>query len=157
MKLFIDTWGWLTLRDKKEERHEEVNLFYRNFRMQGGAIYTTDYFFLLFLLIKLFFLKEKFGYVLDETFTLLFLRLPFPHAKASMEFLDEAIRQEYLLLVWVAPERFSKAEQLRLRYQDKPRISFTDLTTMVVMDVASSFWETYHFRNQVCCGVVHCS
>ena len=33
----------------------------------------------------------------------------------------------------VTPERFSRAWLLRLRYRDQPRISFTDLTSFVVM------------------------
>jgi uncharacterized protein len=33
----------------------------------------------------------------------------------------------------VTPERFRGAWELRLRYRDKPRISFTDLTSFVVM------------------------
>ncbi|MBL7118171.1 MAG: type II toxin-antitoxin system VapC family toxin [Candidatus Syntrophoarchaeum sp.] len=45
-------------------------------------------------------------YVLDETFTLLFS---------------------------ITAERFEKAKDLRIKFQDKPGISFTDLTSMVVM------------------------
>ena len=37
------------------------------------------------------------------------------------------------VLTWVTPERFEKAKTLRLKYHDKPRISFTDLTSMAVM------------------------
>jgi predicted nucleic acid-binding protein len=33
----------------------------------------------------------------------------------------------------VTPERFARAYRMRLRYRDKPRISFTDLTSFVVM------------------------
>jgi predicted nucleic acid-binding protein len=33
----------------------------------------------------------------------------------------------------IAANRFRKAYALRLRYRDKPRISFTDLTSFVVM------------------------
>ena len=33
----------------------------------------------------------------------------------------------------VTPERFQAAWQLRLRYRDKPRISFADLTSFVVI------------------------
>jgi predicted nucleic acid-binding protein len=53
MKLFIDTWGWISLYNKREKKHEEVRKWYRNFRSQKGTVYTTDY-------------------ILDETFTLLF-------------------------------------------------------------------------------------
>jgi len=114
VKLFMDTWGWLTLRDKHESRHEEMKLFYRQFRAQNGIIYTSDY-------------------VLDETITLLFRRLPFESAKGSLAKIDTAIKNGYVQLTWVTPERFEKAKTLRLKYHDKPRISFTDLTSMAVM------------------------
>ena len=51
-----------------------------------------------------------------------------------MEKLDEAIQDGYLHLERITPERFEQAKQLRLKFQDKPRISFTDLTSMVVME-----------------------
>ena len=62
--LFIDTWGWVVIHNKREPRHYEVDALYREFRLNGGSIYTTDY-------------------VLDETFTLLFRRLPLPLAEES--------------------------------------------------------------------------
>ena len=114
MKVFIDTWGWLTLRDRKESRHQEVKDFYRQFRDQNGIIYTSDY-------------------VIDETITLVFKRLPFKTAKESLSKIDKAIEEGYLQVEWVTPERFEKAKGLRLKYQDKPKISFTDLTSMVIM------------------------
>ncbi|MBU1163499.1 MAG: PIN domain-containing protein [Proteobacteria bacterium] len=114
MKVFIDTWGWLTLRDRDESRHEDVKEFYRQFRDQNGIIYTSDY-------------------VLDETITLVFKRLPFKTAKESLAKIDKAIEEGYLQVEWVTPERFEKAKGLRLKYQDKPKISFTDLTSMVIM------------------------
>ncbi len=114
MKVFIDTWGWLTLRDRDESRHEDVKAFYRQFRDHNGIIYTSDY-------------------VLDETITLVFKRLPFKTAKESLTKIDKAIEEGYLQVEWVTPERFEKAKGLRLKYQDKPKISFTDLTSMVVM------------------------
>jgi len=114
LKLFIDTWGWLTLRDRDESRHKDVKEFYRQFRDQNGIIYTSDY-------------------VLDETITLLFRRLPFKTAKGSLVKIDKAIKEGYLQVEWVNPERFEKAKGLRLKYKDKPKISFTDLTSMIVM------------------------
>ena len=73
MKLFVDTWGWLTLRDRKESRHQEVKDFYSQFRRRKGLLYTSDY-------------------VLDETITLLFRRLPFKTAKRSSATIDKAMR-----------------------------------------------------------------
>lgn len=78
MKLFIDTWGWLTLLDKRESRHDEVVQYYRHFRFQQGLAYTSDY-------------------VLDETITLLFRRLPFTTARESLENIKQAITERYLV------------------------------------------------------------
>ena len=114
MRLFIDTWGWVTIHNKREPCHKEVKRFYDDFRNQHGIAYTTDY-------------------VLDETFTLLFKRLPLLHARESMKRLDEAIQKRYLQLERITPECFEQAKRLRLKFQDKPRISFTDFTSMVVM------------------------
>ena len=43
MRLFIDTWGWLTLRDRREAHHKEVQAFYRKVQDQNGRIFTTNY------------------------------------------------------------------------------------------------------------------
>jgi predicted nucleic acid-binding protein len=66
VKIFIDTWGWLTLRDRSEAQHHAVKVFYQEFSENRGISYTTDY-------------------VLDETITLLFRRLPFQQARESLE------------------------------------------------------------------------
>jgi len=114
VKLFIDTWGWLALRDRKESRHQEVKDLYIRTRSRKGIIYTSDY-------------------VLDETITLVFRRLSCNAAKGSLEMIDGANKEGYLRVEWVTQERFEKAKGLRLKYQDKPKISFTDLTSMVIM------------------------
>lgn len=129
MKLFIDTWAWLALRDRKESRHQEVKDFYSQFRGRKGIIYSSDY-------------------VLDETITLLFKRLTFNMAKESLTKIDKAIEEGYLQVEWVTPERFEKAKGLRLKYQDKPKISFTDFTSMVVMKelgIKTILTEDEHF------------
>lgn len=113
-KLFIDTWGWIVIHNKREPRHTEINSFYRNFRVHGGEIYTTDY-------------------ILDETLTLLYRRLPFSLATEAMNVLNNAIDEGYINIEWISPQRFEKAKEFRLKFQDKPEISFTDLTSMVVM------------------------
>lgn len=113
-KLFVDTWGWLTLHDKGENQHKEVVEFYQQFRAQKGEVYTTDY-------------------VLDETFTLLFKRLSPSQAQTAMETLLAAFNYVTFHLIWITEERFSQTTNMRLKYLDKPQISFTDLTSMVVM------------------------
>ncbi len=104
MKLFVDTWGWLTLCYRGEAQHQEVVDFYNHFYSQGGSVYTTDY-------------------ILDETFTLLFRRLSFSQAQKSVKILDEAVLEGYVNLEWVTPERFAQRKVLRLKFQDKPRVS----------------------------------
>jgi len=105
----------LTLYDKRETQHRKVVNLYNDFRSRKSHIYTTDY-------------------VLDETFTLLFKRLPFAHAQKSLNILEDAALKGYLDLQWITPERFARTKGLRLKFQDKAQISFTDLSSMVVMD-----------------------
>ena len=129
MGLFIDTWGWVSIHNQREPRHKEVKSFYDSLRRQGVTACTTDY-------------------VLDETFTLLFRRLSFYHARESLTVLDEAVQRGYLQLEWISPARFKEAQKLRLKLQDKPRISFTDLTSMIVaneLGIANILTDDVHF------------
>lgn len=136
MKLVMDTWGWLALRDKKEHRHKEIKDLYLSLCSRKSLFYTTDY-------------------ILDETFTLLFRRVPFKEAKHSLDIIDLAIKKGYLRLERITAERFEKAKGLRMKFRDKPRISFTDLTTMVVMtelQITDILTEDDHFT-QVGMGI----
>ena len=72
-------------------------------------------------------------YVLDETMTRLFAGVPFSKAKRFCEGIFEASQLGLVDIEYVTPERFRAAWRLRQRYADKPRISFTDLTSFVVM------------------------
>ncbi len=69
--------------------------------------------------------------------------------------IDLAIKKGYLRLERITAERFEKAKGLRMKFRDKPRISFTDLTTMVVMTelkIADILTEDDHFT-QVGMGI----
>jgi len=112
--VLIDTWGWLALGYRRESRHEEIKAFYQHLREEGARLYTTDY-------------------VLDEVMTLLFRRESFAEAVDFMEGIFQASQEGRLLIERVTSERFIAAWELRKRFQDKPKISFTDLTSMVVM------------------------
>ena len=129
MKVFIDTWGWISLYNKREKRYKEVKSWYSDFRSQKGILYTTDY-------------------VLDETFTLLFRRTPFEAAAEAMKKINESVKDGYLFLERINLDRFEKAKRLRLKYQDKPLISFTDLTSIAVMfeeEIEAVLTEDDHF------------
>jgi predicted nucleic acid-binding protein len=113
-RLFVDTWGWLVLANDRDPAFGSVSRIRAGMAGQGGAWVTTDY-------------------VLDETMTRLFAVTPFARARRFAEGIFEASRQGLLDIEHVTAERFSDAWRLRLRYSDKPRISFTDLTSFVVM------------------------
>jgi predicted nucleic acid-binding protein len=112
--LFVDTWGWLALEDAAEPAHEQVRLLRARYARRGGLWVTTDY-------------------VLDETITRLFARRPFAEAARFCDGVFKARKLGLLTVERVTEERFEKAYQLRLRFRDKPRISFTDLTSFAVM------------------------
>jgi predicted nucleic acid-binding protein len=65
-----------------------------------------------------------------------------------MELLMASVEEGSLILVPISGARFKSAQQLRIRYQDKPAISFTDLTSLVVMqefEIQKILTEDGHF------------
>jgi len=112
--LVVDTWGWLVLADDSERAHGSVRRALAAAWKLGAATLTTDY-------------------ILDETLTIAYRRLPPTKAKRFVNILEAAEADGTLSVEWIAGERFERAKALRLRLRDKPLISFTDLTTMVMM------------------------
>lgn len=112
MKLFVDTWGWLALADRGERQHQQVMSFYAERTRRTGLVVTSDY-------------------VLDELLTMMFSRLPF---EIATRFTDSVLRSPFITIEHITPERFQKAWELRLKFSDKLRISFTDLTSMATMN-----------------------
>ena len=110
----MDTWGWLALGYKKDPSHLTVKHCYQELRREGKLLYTSDF-------------------VLNELITLLFRRETFKEAHKYTGGILQAVETECLHLENVSPERFISAWELRGRFNDKPLISFTDLTTMVIM------------------------
>jgi uncharacterized protein len=117
LKLFVDTWGWLALADRGEPQHPQVASFYAERTRRTGLVVTSDY-------------------VLDELLTMLFSRLPF---EAATRFADGVLRSPFITIERITPERFQKAWDLRRKFSDKPRISFTDLTSMAAMNELGIF------------------
>ena len=127
--VLIDTWGWLALGHRRDSRHQEIKALYQQLREEGARLYTTDY-------------------VLDEVMTLIFRREPFVEAVGFMKGIFQASQEGRLVIERVTSERFTAAWELRKRFHDKPKISFTDLTSMVIMqdrDIKQVLTDDDHF------------
>jgi predicted nucleic acid-binding protein len=112
--LFIDTWGWLVLANDKDPHHRFAVILRTEAAKTNQRWVTTDY-------------------VLDETITRLFASTPFPKAARFVEGIMEAHRLGSLLIERVDAGCFDRAWKLRRQLKDKPRISFTNLTSFTVM------------------------
>ena len=113
-QLFVDTWGWLALEDERDPSHKEVRTLRRAYANRRGGWTTTDY-------------------VLDETITRLFARRPFEESERFCNGILSARDHGILRVEPITNQRFEAAYRMRLLLDDKPRISFTDLTSMCVM------------------------
>lgn len=112
--VFVDTWGWLVLANDRDPNYGQILRLRRQSAERRAPWITTDY-------------------VLDETLTRLFASRPFDKVREFSEAIFAAQGLGSLAIETISPERFATAWKLRLRYKDKPRISFTDLTSFVVM------------------------
>jgi hypothetical protein len=75
--------------------------------------------------------KERYvttDHVLSEYMTALFPAVSFAKARQFMLTLFQLVQAGRYQLVYISPNHFERAWQLRQRYHDKPKISFTDLT-----------------------------
>jgi predicted nucleic acid-binding protein len=63
--IFIDTWGWINLFNRKEPHHNNVSQLYKSLRQRQATIVTTDF-------------------VLDEVYTLLFRRVHVTQAQQAV-------------------------------------------------------------------------
>ena len=113
-RVFVDTWGWLALGHKADPDHDRVKEIFQELRHTGMPMWTSDY-------------------VLDELITLLFRREVFGEAQRFLEGIFGASASGKLRVERVTSDRFARTFDLRKRYSDKPAISFTDLTSMVIM------------------------
>ena len=107
---FIDTAGWMACADAADPLHARSAATRDSLLEAGHVLVTTDF-------------------VLDETLTLLRLRLGLPAAERWWAQVDRSPR-----LKWerISVERLDKARGLFFRYRDKS-FSFTDCTSFVVM------------------------
>jgi uncharacterized protein len=108
--LFVDTAGWVACADAADPAHKRATAARDRWLHEGGALVTTDY-------------------VVDETLTLLRLRLGLAAAEAWWRQVDGSSRLRW---EFISLGRADKARGLFFRYTDK-EFSFTDCTSFVVM------------------------
>lgn len=108
--MFADTAGWMACADAADPAHARLVAARDRWLERGGVLVTTDY-------------------VVDETLTLLRVRLGISAAEAWWRQVEDSAR-----LRWepITTERAAKARALFFRYRDKD-FSFTDCTSFVVM------------------------
>jgi len=89
-------------------------------------------------------------YVLDELITLIFQRRSYQEATQFVGSVLASIDRGLVRNEPVTSLRFIETWKLRVQLQDKPRISFTDLTSMVIMDelgIQKVLTEDEHFAH----------
>ena len=88
-------------------------------------------------------------YVLDEVITSLFNRVNFEGALRFVEAILSDAKAGQIRLERIDEDRFNFAWLLRNVYRDKPDISFTDLTSFVLMreqEISRAFTGDHHFE-----------
>jgi hypothetical protein len=108
--LFADTAGWMACADEADPAHERASEVRDIALEQGGVLVTTDY-------------------VVDETLTLIRMRLGLPAAEAWWRQVEGSSRLRW---EWIDVVRAERARHAFFRHRDK-EYSFTDCTSMVVM------------------------
>lgn len=124
--LFVDTAGWMACADNADPAHTAACAARDEVLETGRILLTTDF-------------------VVDETLTLLRIRLGLKAARAWWNQIDGSHR-----LRWerIDSARFEKARDLFFRYRDKD-FSFTDCTSFVIMRemrLTEALTTDRHFR-----------
>ena len=125
-RLFVDSAGWMACADDADPAHKEICRARDHWLERHGALVTTDY-------------------VLDETLTLIRMRLGLAAAERWWEQVESSAR-----LQWesIGNDRVLKARDLFFQIRDKD-LSFTDCTSFVVMrelKLRQALTTDQHFR-----------
>jgi predicted nucleic acid-binding protein len=112
--IFVDTWAWIAMSSRRDQFHSSAVSQHKQFLKSRRKYVTTDY-------------------VLSETVTQLYQILSPSEAEVFVRSILRSVELGDYLLYFIDEARFQEAWVLRLRYRDKPGISFVDLTSMAVM------------------------
>ena len=124
--LFVDTAGWMACADQADPAHHRA-LESRDAALESGCVLVTT------------------DYVIDETLTLLRVRLRLAAAEAWWAQIEGSSRLRW---EWIGMARAEKARDVFFRHRDKS-YSFTDCTSFVVMKelkLKQALTTDRHFR-----------
>ncbi|MDZ7698512.1 MAG: PIN domain-containing protein [Deltaproteobacteria bacterium] len=108
--LFVDTAGWMSMADGKDPMHASFRTARDEWLEAGGMLVVSNY-------------------ILDETLTLIRMRLGLSAAEQWWEQVSGSLRCK---TEWVTPDRVGRAVQWFFKWKDQS-FSFTDCTSFVVM------------------------
>jgi len=124
--LFVDTAGWMACADESDPAHHRA-VQSRDAALESGSVLVTT------------------DYVIDETLTLIRVRLTLAAAEAWWAQLEGSSRLRW---EWIGMDRAEKARDVFFRHRDKS-YSFTDCTSFVVMKelkLKQALTTDRHFR-----------
>ncbi|MEK7249948.1 MAG: PIN domain-containing protein [Bacteroidota bacterium] len=131
MKIFVDTWAWVALADKRDPHHKDALNSYRNSVLFPYNDLITS------------------QYVLSESLTLLRPRIGHQRTLEWLDVLYESERRGTLQIIRSSNDIWNESLTLLRRTKDKPDISHTDFTSFVIMtrlDVKEVFSGDKHFE-----------
>jgi uncharacterized protein len=124
--ILVDTGAWYALTDPQERHHgHAVAMFGRLTKGEHGRMVTSDY-------------------ILDETYTLLRMRLGVEPVKLLRELLEQS---SSIQVVRISDNDFERSVDLMLAHEDK-RWSLTDCTSFVIMrelEIGGAFTFDHNF------------
>ena len=124
--LFVDTAGWMACADESEPAHHRA-LHSRDAALESGSVLVTT------------------DYVIDETLTLIRVRLTLAAAEAWWAQVEGSSRLRW---EWIGIARAERARDVFFRHRDKS-YSSTDCTSFVVMKelkLKQALTTDRHFR-----------
>lgn len=128
--IFVDTWAWIALAVDRDQYHALARQHHRRLRQTRRRYVTTDL-------------------VFSELVTHLYRNQAPGEAQAFANSLLDAADAGTCQWVHVSPQQFRRAWEMRQKYHDKPRISFVDFTSFVVMQdlgISDVFTGDTHFQ-----------
>ncbi len=124
--ILVDTGAWYALTDSQERHHgHAVALFARLTKGEHGRMVTSDY-------------------VLNETYTLLRMRLGIGPVKRLRELIGQS---SSIQMVRISDNDFERSVDLMIAHEDK-RWSLTDCTSFVLMhelEIGNAFTFDHNF------------